>query len=93
MITLATIPLDHLNLAVQVASDSIKKRQTGTSWEDIAIAMEPSAIAIIEAVANIFFPGVGTIIDIARRLHAMEVPQTQEQINAWMDRTSNGDLS
>ena len=89
-LTLATIPLGHLDVAIQVASVAVKQRQAGLSWEQIAVALEPSAIQIVETVANIFFPGAGTIIEIVLKLHSMEVPQTQEQIPAWMDRFGLG---
>jgi hypothetical protein len=64
----------------------LKDRRAGKSWEEIARDLEPSAAQVIETVANIFFPGAGTVIGIALKLHEMEVPQTQEEINAWMNR-------
>ena len=81
------IPASGINQVIGAAPAILDGLLSGKSTEDIVTALEPAAISTIEFIANFLFPGAGTIIEILVVLAANTKTMTQEETNAWMNRS------
>jgi hypothetical protein len=92
-----SIPESSVDRTVSAALSIVKGKMAGKSAADIFATIEPTTMAVVEGLANIFFPGAGTGIElvatIIRLLIFMEQngnPMTQAQVNDWMSRSGAG---
>ena len=95
MVTLFGIPVpvdDAVSIGEAVANVIRGVGQKKTA-EEIVKGMGPDAIALLEGVANLIFPGAGTAIEIVSFLVSNSKPMTQEETNKWMDRFGAGSQS
>lgn len=67
-----------------------QKAAAGAGVTEIIAALEPAAIPIIEALSDLFFPGLGKIEAVVLAIVKESRPMTQEETNAWMDRFGAG---
>jgi hypothetical protein len=63
----------------------------GMSAEQVVADLEPTALTILEDIANMFFPGAGAVIALLAYIISKSRPMTQEETNAWMDRTTQNE--
>ena len=58
----------------------------GTPLAEIAANLAPDALAVIESVANIIFPGAGSAISVLAFVASKSHPMTFEEEQSWFDR-------
>ena len=63
-----------------------QKAAAGAGATEIIAALSPAAIQIIEALSNLFYPGLGSIEAVVLSLIKQSRPLTQDETNKWMDR-------
>jgi hypothetical protein len=92
-----SIPESNVDGTVSAVLSIVKGKMAGQSAEQIFNTVEPGAMSTIEGLANIFFPGAGTGIELVgmaiKLLVFMEQnakPMTQEDVNAWMGQSGAG---
>lgn len=92
LVTLATVAGVVVPALVR---DLKSKKDAHQIVHDLEQEAGPVALAAAEAIANILYPGAGTIIEIVAYLleHHHQVPFTQEEENRWMDRFGAGSVS
>jgi hypothetical protein len=73
-------------LAVNTVPVIRQKAAAGKGITEIISELEPAAIPIIEALSDLFFPGLGKIEAVVLAIVKQSRPMTQEETNAWMDR-------
>ena len=60
--------------------------KAGKSLVSIAADLEPEALAIVEQIANVVFPGAGSVIGVLAYIVSKSHPMTAEEEQAWFDR-------
>ena len=60
--------------------------KAGKSLPVILAELEPDALAVVESIANIVFPGAGSAIGVLAYIIGKSHPMTPEEQQAWFDR-------
>ena len=60
--------------------------KAGKPLLSIAADLEPEVLAIVEQIANVVFPGAGSIIGVLAYIVSKSHPMTAEEQQAWFDR-------
>jgi hypothetical protein len=87
------VPLADIEKLFNAVPTALRDYAAGKSKEQIVTDLKPTLIDIGEDVANIFFPGAGTAIEVVLFILSKARPMTQEETNAWMDRFGSGSQS
>jgi hypothetical protein len=77
-----------LSLLPKVEEGILAGKSASQILEDLKPVLLPDAEAAAVTVIGIFFPEVGGILGVLDWMISHNVSQTQEQVNAWMDRTT-----
>ena len=92
-----SIPEQEVDGTSSALLSIIKGKMAGKSAADIFATVEPTAMSTIEGLANIFFPGAGTGIELVAMILKLLIfmeqnakPMTQADVNQWMDRSGAG---
>ena len=84
-VTFSVSAVNSLAAAVPIIILGIGNKQ---SADEIVQALEPAALPIIEQIANLLFPGAGTVIEIVAALASQAKPWTAEDQQRWWDRAN-----
>lgn len=85
-----TYSLAQVEAAIAAVPQIKANAAAGMGVTELIASIEPAAIPIIEALSNLFFPGLGTIESVVLSIIKASRPMTQEETNAWMDRATAG---